>query len=290
MHGVPVGIVACRETPTVCAIAAMMVRIRDAVFVVDPDVSLVLFPVPRVAILEAAGIEPAERVVREEERPPESRPQGQLDTGPASAVDEIPPRRKPTVVDVWVDGITRCAGGEHVGDQAFVPAADLVLESPAIVGTPMPVEDAARATRVPVPLDVLPQPRHRAPQPLFHGSIAVEVLPRGEQSHAEKGGLHEIAAVILAGERYRRPRAAVEEMRPGAVITGGAAEKIQHRVEPLERLLAGDPAALDGDHQRHEREPRAAGGDELAALSLAGRTAIGREAAHRVRGLPEEPE
>src|SRR5487761_601313 len=79
-------------------------------------------------------------------------------------------------------------------------------------------------------------------------------------------------------------------MRQGAVITRSADQDIEHGARPLEPLLARDPAALDRDHQRHECEARAARRDEIAALPFAGGSPVGHQAAHGVRGLPEEAE
>src|SRR6185437_16470489 len=123
--------------PTVLAVRAMPVGIADAMRIVDPHVTAVLLPVVGVTIREPARVEAAERVVAEEERAAERRTERQLDPTPVPAVQEIAPRGEAAVIDVRIDGEARRAGGEHVGDQTLVPAADLVLERPAVVGTPV---------------------------------------------------------------------------------------------------------------------------------------------------------
>src|SRR5579885_1101794 len=113
MHRVTVGIIARRQPPAMLAVAAVMAGVGDTMGVIDAHVPQVLLPVARVTVRESARVEPAERVMREEERSPECRPERQLDARPALAIDEVPSRREAAVVDVLADRIAGRASREH---------------------------------------------------------------------------------------------------------------------------------------------------------------------------------
>src|SRR6185312_1073297 len=61
------------------------------------------------------------------------------------------------VIDLRCDCVRRRCRGEHVSDEALVPAADGMVHRPAVTRAPVPIEYVF-AVRVPVPLDVMPEP------------------------------------------------------------------------------------------------------------------------------------
>ena len=103
----------------------------------------VLLPVIRVAVLQSARIEPAEGIVREEQRAAVVRARAAARCRRSSRRCCSSRPRQSHVIDAGLDRITRRGGGEHIGDQALVPAADLVIHGPAVVRAPVPVEHLA---------------------------------------------------------------------------------------------------------------------------------------------------
>src|SRR5262249_42898045 len=102
------------------------------------DVMHVLCPIIGVTIREAAGIEAAERVVSEEQRPAVRHADRQPDAVPRPAVAKSAAAREALVVDRRLDGVTRRARREHVGHETLVPTTDRVIHGPAVVRTPVP--------------------------------------------------------------------------------------------------------------------------------------------------------
>src|SRR5438105_8757455 len=114
--------------------------------------------------------------MRNEQRPAEVRAKRQIDIVIAAAVDECAALREPVMVGGGIDRVTGRGGGEHVSDEAFVPAANVVIEAEAIVGTPMPGQDMAAALRVPVPFGIEPQPGNPIAKAFLGGVVHIEIL------------------------------------------------------------------------------------------------------------------
>ena len=77
-------------------------------------------------------------------------------------------------------------------------------------------------------------------------------------------------------------------MRIRAVIAARAQKQLEHAVEALESRIAGDPAALRGNDQRHDSEARAADRDRVRrARALAGRAPVEGETADGMGAFPE---
>src|SRR5208337_940266 len=110
-----------------------------------------------VIVAQSAWIDAAEGVVGEEERPSPIRPERELDALERPPVDEHSALRPALVVDLRWNGIARRRSRQNVGDQAFVPATDRVVEREAIVRTPVPSECDSAALCVPVPFRLRPQ-------------------------------------------------------------------------------------------------------------------------------------
>src|SRR5215207_8335741 len=106
-----------------------------------------------------------------------------------------------------------------------------MVEDPAIVRAPVPVEELAAALRVPAPLDLAPDIADAPAQALLLGAIGVEVLAGAEEAHHEIGGLDDVAPVVLAAERDRRTGGAVHEMREGTVIAGRPDQDVDHAID-----------------------------------------------------------
>ena len=131
-----------------------------------------------------------------------------------------------------VDGVARRGGGEHIGDEALIPAAHLMVEGKAVVRAPVPGQRLAAALRMPVPFDLAPEPCDALAQAPLGGGVGVEELAGAKKPLKQKGGLDDVAAIVLAAERNGRAGAPVQEMRKEAVIGGGALQKGEHGVEP----------------------------------------------------------
>src|SRR5271170_2851172 len=152
MHRVAVRIVTCRQAPARFAITLVSLRIADAMRTIDLYMAHALFPVVGVSIFEIPGIEPAKRVVTKEQRSAKGRAQRQDDPKIRLAVYKMTPGGKPTGVDARVDSVTRRGCRQHIGEQAFVPAANFLLMHPPVDGAPQPIKDTLAALCVPVPL------------------------------------------------------------------------------------------------------------------------------------------
>src|SRR5262249_10194833 len=144
-----------------------------------------------------------------------------LDVVVTPPVAELAALAEAAVIDIGLDRVALRAGGEHVGDEALVPAAHLVVHAPAVVRAPVPVEDVVAVARVPVPLDLAPELVDAAAQQRLRRVGATEILARAEQAGEQVGGLDEVAAVVLAGEGDHAAAGAVEEVREDAVIAAG---------------------------------------------------------------------
>src|SRR6185312_17555166 len=118
------------------------------------------------------------------------------------------------------------------------PAVDLVIHGPAVVGTPVPIQELAAALGVPTPLGLLPEPADAVADLSPGRRSALEILPRAQQPHDEKGGLDEVAAIVLAPKGNRRGRASVDKVREDPVIASSPVQKVQHLAQPREGLIA----------------------------------------------------
>src|SRR6202045_1224931 len=114
--------------------------------------------------------------MRKVQRPSEVRAKRQIDIVIAAAVDECAALPETVMVDGGADRVTGRGAREHIRDEAFVPAADVVIEAEAIVGAPMPGQDMAAVARVPIPFGVEPQPGNPIPKAFLGGVVRVEIL------------------------------------------------------------------------------------------------------------------
>src|SRR3569833_606476 len=182
--------------------------------------------------------------MREEQRPAIRHPEWQLDVVVALAVEKPVTRCIAAVVNLRVDGITGRASRQHVGDQAFIPTADLVIQRPTLVGAPMPIEDLPSFQRVPVPLHFLPEPIDASAQRLFSSSVSIEILPCTEKPHAQERSLHQVTAVVLAEERNRGASSSVHKMCECAVVARCAKKQLDHPADAVDGGLTCYPATF----------------------------------------------
>ena len=287
---VALGVVARAQAPAGGAVALEAMRVAQAMRPVDQRMALVLLPVVGIAVAQAARVQAHEGIVREEQWPAPVAAERQGDAVEGPAVPERPSPRPALMVGLGVDRVARRGRREHIGDQRLVPAADLVIHGPAVVGAPMPVEHGAAAAGVPVPFDRLPDPVDALAQLPFRGVALAEVLPGAQQAGDQEGGLDQIAAVVLRAERDRPARLAMQEVREDAMVAVGGREEAQDLQQALGRLRPRDPAPLDRDDDRHDAEARAAGRHDLGAVAERGRAALAGKPADRVREIPEVAE
>ena len=198
MRAVALVVVARREPPAIRAVALVALRVAHAVLAVDERVLDVLLPVVGITVLEAVRVEKEERVLGEEQRPAIVGAERQLDVVVFAPVPEVAALAVTAMIGLGGHRIARRGCRHEVGDQALVPAADLVIHGPAVVRAPMPVQHVAAVARVPVPLHVQPQRVDARAQLVLQRVLAVEELPHAQQARDEKRGLHEVAAVVLA--------------------------------------------------------------------------------------------
>src|SRR3569833_4384592 len=176
MSRVTVWIIARGEPPALRSIAFELTRVGVTVLVVDAHVIDVLGPIVGITVFEAARIQSTERVVTEKVRAAigHAQLQGNIVVGPV--VQKGAARGEAPVVHLGIARIARMTGRQHVGHQAFVPAADLVVQGPAGVGTTEPIEEVAATLGIPTPFQLLPESRDTATDFSLRGSVALEIL------------------------------------------------------------------------------------------------------------------
>ena len=79
--------------------------IENAMSMIDPSVPNVLVPIIGMAVDEATRIEPAERIVGEEERTAEIHTEGQGDAVIVATVSKSGPGGEALVIDARIDGM-----------------------------------------------------------------------------------------------------------------------------------------------------------------------------------------
>src|SRR4029077_15871885 len=255
--------------------------------VVDANVIEVLLPVIRVAVLQSPRIKPEKRIMREEQRAAVIGTQWELDVVELAPIPEIHPLDPTLVIDAGLDGITRGGGREHIGDQALVPAPDLVIHAPAVVRAPVPVEDVHALARMPVPFGFFPELVDAPAQASLRRLVTIEILPRAQKSDEKISGLHEVAAVVLAGEMEGPAGHPVQHVGQHPVKAGGGEQETRHLHEALDSFLSRDPFALGGDDDRHHAESRSSRHDRVEPFDAFGITSVARKGAMRASEIPE---
>src|SRR5579862_1869654 len=184
MACITTGTVARSQSPAARAVTAIAIGIGDAMRVIDAYMPQVLFPIVGVPISQAPRVKRAEGIMREEQRSAVGWSQRQLHVIEAPAVAIFRARRKSALIGDRIDSKALRAGRKHIGDQALVPAMNLMIERPAVVRTPVPIEHLATTAGVPSPLNTIPQDADLAANALLDRRVSREVSPRAQQSHA----------------------------------------------------------------------------------------------------------
>ena len=129
----------------------------------------------------------------------------------------------------------------------------------------MPVQHLLSAPGKPVPLHFLPQLLDILLQGCLLRICRVQVLPHGEKSLYEVGGLHQISAIVFGTERYGNSGRTIQPVRPGTVIAlGSIFQESDHFFPALHTLGTGDETALDSHNHRHYPEAGSSGGHYVA--------------------------
>ena len=98
-----------------------------------------------------------------------------------SPIAEAWTRREPLVIDFGVDRILRRTSGKHICQQTFIPAGDLAIDRPAILGAPVPIEMIASIAPIPSPLCLPPEPVDAVSKVPFGEAVLVEILACAEK-------------------------------------------------------------------------------------------------------------
>ena len=124
----------------------------------------------------------------------------------------------------------------------------------------MPVERAAVAFGIPIPLYVFPDACGVGAKLSFIGARLIEIGPRGKQSLDEVGGFYEVATVIIARKGDDFAVVAIEPMGVGTVEgLGGIFEEGGHFFYAFKTLSACNKPSVDAcddGHDAHARAPR----------------------------------
>ncbi len=152
----------------------------------------------------------------------------------------------------------------------------------------MPGEHLVTGLKVPTPLGLLPQASDALAQLVLDGIISTEVLTDGKHALHEKGGLDDVAAVVLlAGKGDGFAGVAAVVVGPEAVVAlGFLLEEGDHLKQTPGGLRASDKTTVGTDHDSNHAKAGSAGGRDISPVqeSLAGQTA------DRMTEIPEVPE
>ena len=159
--------------------------------------------------------------------PPQSGPRGKVDALEAASVDELSALGPAFVIGLGGHRIAWRGSGEHISDEALVPAADRMVEGEAVSWAPVPGERNSAALGVPIPLRLAPKVANAVANSLLIRRIAIEIGAGAEEPLEQKGALDQIGAVVLAAERLRGAGVAVHEVGIETVIARRPLEAVQ---------------------------------------------------------------
>ena len=239
------------EAPEVFAEALMAVRVGLGIFVMDEGMCAVAVEIVAVAVAEAAGVEPEIGIMAEEERAAVLHSEREFYAVVFLAVVIVVGCLVGGLVALARDGVRGRGGAEHIGYEGLVVALDTVVHLPFPVLRPVPVERVG-AAGVPVPLDVAPQGVGLCGKGV--AAFAAQPLAGSQQPLGHKGRLHEVAAVIEFTETEGFAGVAVVPVRPGAVETLDAAERLRDFCDAGDALVFGDVASLGSCDDGHHAE------------------------------------
>ena len=286
MRGVAVDRVACRQPPAIGAVALEAAGIGDAVRAVDQRMRDVLLKIVGIAVRQPARVEPEERIVGEEERPAEIRPERQPDAEIVRGRSRSAAARPAAMIDVRRRSDasartrrahrrsgTRSSRGSHgsspsraSGSSASRARRRLACTSPTRPRATA-CRSVARSSRSPPASP--PKYWRTASSPAIRNAVSTRSPP---------------SSLGLKG--CALPVRAVEPVREGAVKAIALGEETHRMEQALERGFAPDPAALDADDGRHDTEAGAAARHDVG-LAIA---ALARQPADRMREIPKIPE
>ncbi len=226
----------------------------------------------------------------EEERSAPVGSERKLDALEIASVDELTALDPAFVIGLGGHRIARRRSGEHISDEALVPAADRMVQREAVGRAPVPGERNSAALGVPIPLRLAPKIGDAVANSLLLRRIAIEIGARAQEPLEQERALDQIGAVVLAAERLCRAGVAVHEMGIETVIAGRPLEAVERLRQASERLGSRHPSALAGDDHGHHAKAGAARRDVMVGRIRQPSGAIARQPAHGLRAVPEKEE
>src|SRR6185369_7936701 len=217
-------------------------RIPDRVLLLDERRAAAVLEVVAVAaahvgVADAAEIDPDVRELMDEER---------SGVEVADAVDLLPfVGAAPRVVAARRDGVRRRSERENVEQERFVVALPAIRQEARVALRSPAVAERLAVLEQPIPLDPLVELFRESANLRLFGSIAVEVLRRGERAGDED---RRVDARQLAAPGALAALHVQEVVVEAAIAGGGLALALLARGEEPQ----GEQRALDSGRARHE--------------------------------------
>ena len=98
----------------------------------------ILLPIIGIGIPQPARIKTAKGKMSEKQRPAAIGPQRQLNALKLPAIEKMPRFGIAIAIGVQINAIARRSRRQHISDQTFVPAPDIMVEGKPIVRAPVP--------------------------------------------------------------------------------------------------------------------------------------------------------
>jgi len=165
-----------------------------------------------------------------------------------------------------------------------------MVQRESVGWAPVPGERDPATLGVPIPFRLGPQVGDAIANALFFRRITVEIGARAQEALKQECALDQIGAVILAAERFCRPRVAVHEMGVETVIAGRPLEAVQRLRQTSVRLSPRHPSALASHNQGHHAKARAARGHDIVGRIGQPSRAIACKPARWLCAVPKEEE
>ena len=226
----------------------------------------------------------------EEERAAPVGSKRKLDALEIATVDELPALSPAFMIGFGGHRIARRGSGEHISDEALVPAADGMVQREAVGRAPVPGEGGSSALSVPIPLGLAPEIGDAITNALLLRRIAIEIGARAQESLKQERALDQIGAIVLPAERLCRAGVAVHEMGVETVIAGRPLKAVQRLRQASEHVGPRHPSALAGHDHGHHAKAGSARRDDVVCRVRQPSRAIARKSAHRLGAVPKEEE
>src|SRR5690606_21254864 len=156
-----------------------------------------------------------------------------------------------------------------IGDQTFIIALQLKVHFPLMVGRPMPVKNILSTSGVPIPFHFLPKLINLLRNSLFLFVSIFVIFPYCDQSLHEKGGLHQLAPIVVISKRLHSTCVTVQPMGPYAMKAICLRQKTDDLLKAIRTFLPGNPFPLySGKKPKNTKSRTSSSNDVFIILGI----------------------